>query len=103
MMEFVKKWFATAPAVDYTQLVKEGALVVDVRSQGEYAAGHIRGSINIPVGQLASQLQRLPRERAIITCCASGMRSATARAVLQSHGYKNVYNGGGWGSLQSKL
>ncbi|MCU0418601.1 MAG: rhodanese-like domain-containing protein [Cyclobacteriaceae bacterium] len=102
-MEFLTKWFAKAPVVNYAQLVKDGALVVDVRSKGEYGSGHIRGSINIPVDQLANQLSRLPKEKTIITCCASGMRSATARSLLRSHGYDNVYNGGAWGRLQRQL
>jgi rhodanese-related sulfurtransferase len=43
------------------------------------------------------------KNKTIITCCASGMRSATAKGILQSNGYVNVYNGGGWNSLQNKL
>jgi phage shock protein E len=97
MIDLIKKLFHSDPPVNYSQLVKEGALIVDVRSKGEY------GSVNIPVDQLSQQLNRLPKDKVIITCCASGMRSATARGILQSKGYPKVHNGGGWGSLQSKL
>jgi rhodanese-related sulfurtransferase len=103
MIDLIKKLFRSDPPVNYSQLVKEGALIVDVRSKGEYAGGHIRGSVNIPVDQLSQQLNRLPKDKVIITCCASGMRSATARGMLQSKGYPKVHNGGGWHSLQSKL
>jgi phage shock protein E len=88
---------------DFAAMVKEGAIVVDVRTKAEYSAGHIKGSTNIPLDQLAGQLTKLNKETIIITCCASGMRSASAKSILQSFGYKKVYNGGGWGSLEYKL
>ena len=92
------------PSVDYKTLIKEGAIIVDVRSKGEYAGGHIKNSMNIPVDQLANNLSKLKDKNAtIITCCASGMRSASAKSILISSGYKNVHNGGGWSSLQSKI
>jgi rhodanese-related sulfurtransferase len=104
MMDTLKKMFGVGPSVDYAQLVKEGAVIVDVRSKGEYAGGHIKGSINIPVDQLKANLGRLPyKEKAIITCCASGMRSGSAKGILESSGYTNVHNGGGWSSLQYKI
>ncbi|HEY4629318.1 MAG TPA: rhodanese-like domain-containing protein, partial [Flavobacterium sp.] len=39
----------------------------------------------------------------IITCCASGMRSASAKSILKSSGFTKVYNGGGWSSLKNKI
>jgi rhodanese-related sulfurtransferase len=48
-------------------------------------------------------LQKLNKDTIIITCCASGMRSASAKNILKSNGFTNVYNGGGWSTLQSKL
>ena len=60
---------------DYANLVKNGALIVDVRSKGEFAGGQIKGSINIPVDQLQNNLGKLKdKNKTIITCCASGMR-----------------------------
>jgi len=89
---------------DFAQLVKEGAIILDVRSKGEYASGHIKSSINIPVDQLGNNLQKLKdKAKPIITCCASGMRSASAKSILKSNGYTEVYNGGGWSSLQNKI
>lgn len=89
---------------DYAALVKEGAIILDVRSKSEYAGGHIENSINIPVNELQNNLSRLKnKDKTIITCCASGMRSASAKNVLENNGYKNVHNGGGWSSLNSKL
>ena len=89
---------------DYAKLVKDGALILDVRSKGEYTGGHIKGSINIPVDQLGNDLHKLKdKNKPIITCCASGMRSASAKNILKSNGFTEVYNGGGWSSLQNKI
>ena len=90
--------------IDFAQLVKEDAIILDVRSQREYAGGHIEGSINISVDQLANNLHRLKdKNKPIITCCASGVRSTSAMNILKSNGFTEVYNGGGWSSLQNKI
>lgn len=104
MINALKKLFGFGPSVNYAELVKNGAIILDVRSKGEFAGGHIKGSVNISVDTLRSNLAKLKdKNKTIITCCASGMRSATAKSILQSNGYLNVYNGGGWNSLQNKL
>jgi phage shock protein E len=104
MIETLKKLFGIGPPTDYKDLLTKGALIIDVRSKGEYAGGHIKGSINIPVNELSANLKKLNNKSIpIITCCASGMRSASARSILQSNGYTEVYNGGGWSSLQRKI
>ena len=77
---------------------------MDVRTKGEYASGHVRGSVNIPLDQLRQNLRRFPnKEKTIITCCASGMRSGSARTILKSNGYLNVINAGSWMSLDAKF
>ena|SRR5665647_61994 len=104
MINTIKNLFGMGPKIDYAQLVKEGAIIIDVRSKGEFEGGHIRGSINIPVDQLRNNLNKLKnKSKPIITCCASGMRSASAKSLLKSNGYLEVHNGGGWNSLQNKL
>jgi rhodanese-related sulfurtransferase len=104
MFGTIKKMFSSAPAINYAEEVKKGAIILDVRSKGEYASGHIKGSINISVDTLSSNLSKLKdKTKTIITCCASGMRSASAKSILKSNGYTNVHNGGGWSSLQNKL
>lgn len=77
-------------------LVKQGALILDVRSQKEYREGHNPRSLNIPIEKVAFELSRLPRERAIIVCCASGWRSHKAAQILKRYGIKNVYNACSW-------
>ncbi len=104
MINTLKKIFGFGPSANYAELVKNGAIILDVRSRGEYAGGHIKGSINISVDTLRGNLVKLKdKNKPIITCCASGMRSASAKSILLSNGYTQVYNGGGWGSLQNKL
>ena len=104
MFDSIKKLFGLGPSVNYADLVKEGAIILDVRSKGEYSGGHINGSMNISVDTLSSNLGKLKdKNKTIITCCASGMRSASAKNILKSNGYTNVYNGGGWSSLKNKI
>ncbi len=104
MINTIKKILGIGAKVDYAQLVKEGAIILDVRSKGEYAGGHIKGSINISVDQLGNNLAKLKdKNKPVITCCASGMRSASAKSILKSNGYKEVHNGGSWMSLQNKI
>ncbi len=104
MLETLKSMLGIGPKIDYKELLKNGAVIVDVRSKGEYTGGHVKGSINIPVDQLAVNLAKLKNKNTpIITCCASGMRSASAKSFLVSKGYTQVYNAGAWTSLNSKL
>ena len=91
------------PSVDYQALMQKGAIILDVRTKNEFQSGHIKGSVNNPVQSLGSNLSKLKKDRPIITCCASGMRSASAKSILQSNGFNEVYNGGSWASLQNKL
>lgn len=103
MLQLLKKWLGFAPAVNWKELVRNGAQIIDVRSKGEFQGGHIRGSVNIPLQNLASGHQKISKDKPVITCCASGMRSASAKSILKSKGFREVYNGGGWMSLQHKL
>jgi phage shock protein E len=104
MIDTIKNIFGLGPKVDYKELVKQGAVILDVRSKGEYSGGHIKDSINISVDTLSNNLDKLKdKNKTIITCCASGMRSASAKRILKSNGYTNVHNGGGWASLNSKI
>ncbi len=101
MLGFIKKLFG--PGTDFRKLMETGAVIVDVRSQGEYRSGHIPGSKNIPLEQVKSKVAELKKSgKPVITVCRSGARSGMAKSVLAAAGVE-VYNGGPWNSLQRKI
>lgn len=80
-----------------------GAIILDVRTPGEYNQGAIKGSKNIPLQNITSQINTIKKlNKPVITCCASGMRSGSAASILKSNGIEAI-NGGGWMSLNNKL
>lgn len=101
MIQLLKNMLGLGPKVNIGELVKNGAMIVDVRSRAEYASGHVKGSVNIPLDQLDGGLKKFKdKDQVIITCCASGMRSSSAKSYLKNAGYTNVHNGGSWVSLR---
>lgn len=101
MLDFIKNLFG-GKSVDYQELHKNGAQIIDVRTPAEFKGGHIKHSKNVPLQQLQSEMKKMDLKKPIITCCASGMRSASAKSILKQNGFE-AYNGGGWSSLQNKL
>jgi rhodanese-related sulfurtransferase len=76
------------------RLMNQGAVLVDVRSQAEYASGHILDSRHLPQEQLGQASETLKRfkDKVVIACCESGMRSGAATRVLKTQGFTNVVN-----------
>lgn len=73
-----------------------GAVLLDVRTPDEYRGGHIPGSVNIPLDDIRTVLDRIPdRAVPLFIHCRSGLRSGKAALALKSFGYKNVTNIGG--------
>jgi len=103
MIEMIRKIFGTGQKADLKKLVNNGAQIIDVRTREEYHRGHVVGSVNIPLQSLSKNFSKIRKDKPVITCCASGMRSASAKTFLQSHGFAEVYNGGGWLSLKHKI
>lgn len=105
MLKSILNLLGFGPKADYAELVKNGAIIVDVRSVNEYKSGHIEGSLNIPVEGIRKNIGKLEgkQDTPIITCCASGMRSATAKGILKAKGFKEVHNGGAWITLDGKI
>ncbi|NCT17892.1 MAG: sulfurtransferase [Flavobacteriaceae bacterium CG_4_8_14_3_um_filter_34_10] len=104
MITTLKNIFGIGPKTDYALMVKQGAIILDVRTKSEFEGGHLKNAINIPLTDLQSNLHKLKDKNSpIIACCASGMRSASAKNILKSSGYQQVYNGGGWNTLQNKI
>lgn len=86
-----------ADTLKATRLYNDDALVLDVREEKEYAAGHIPKARLIPLGQLASRMQELDKfkSRPILVTCRSGHRSARACGMLKKAGFETVYNQAG--------
>jgi phage shock protein E len=81
---------ALSPAQTYAK-IQAGAFLLDVRTQEEYDQYHLQGSTLIPLDQLASQINKLPRDKDIVVICHSGARSLSGAVLLQQHGFKHVF------------
>ena len=103
MIAFLKKLLGLGPSTDFKALLKEGAQIIDVRTKAEFDQGHIKGAVNIPLNNLSNHYAKMKKDKPIITCCASGVRSAQAKNILKANGFSRVYNGGGWSSLKRKI
>jgi len=92
------------PNVDFKQLAKEGALLLDVRTKEEFDAGHIDGAINIPVQVIENHLEEIKgyNKNMVIAYCRSGRRSGRATNILNKVKIKTV-NGGGFLDLKEIL
>jgi phage shock protein E len=100
MIQKIKNILGIEPKVNFGKMIADGATILDVRSKGEYSSSHAKGSVNVPLDQLSFYLIKIKnKEHPIITCCASGMRSATAKRFLKEQGYTIVQNGGSWFSM----
>jgi phage shock protein E len=94
MLSFIKNLFG--PSIDLAAKIREGAIILDVRSPGEYAGGHVKGSKNIPLGNISAKMETIKKwNKPVIACCASGMRSGSAVSVLKQNGVE-AYNAGPW-------
>ena len=82
------------------EAIRNGAVIIDVRTPHEYDNGKVPGSINIPVDRIAANIERIKAMRKpVVIVCESGMRSNTARNILRSAGMQNVHTGGSWESV----
>lgn len=82
-------------AVEATLLMnREDAVVLDVRDQGEYEAGHIPNARHIGLADLARRMGELDKfkQKPIIVCCASGSRSANAIGTMRKAGFEKLFN-----------
>ncbi len=86
---------STGAAADY---VRQGAVVIDVRSAGEFTAGHLPKAVNIPLSEIETVIARKVdgKEHVLLLHCQTGARSVKARRKLKALGYKHVYNMGSY-------
>lgn len=85
---------ASVGPMDAVRLINQGAVLLDVRSQGEFDSGHIRDARHLPQDQIAGAAESLKKfkEKVVIACCESGMRSGAAARVLRAQGFSKVVN-----------
>lgn len=84
-----------ASTADVAAKLAAGAVVLDVRSEGEFRSGAYAGAIHVPVQELEARLSKVPKGRPVVVYCASGARSAMAVRILKKAGYPDVVNAGG--------
>lgn len=78
---------------DARRMVQEGAVLVDVRSAGEFSGGHLPGALNVALPELGAKVGQLgPKDKPVILYCASGTRSSMARGVLKRLGFTQAHN-----------
>ena len=88
---------------NFKELYENGALIIDVRTPGEFSTGNIKGSINVPLDRINGKLKDIKKKnKPVIAVCRSGMRSGQATGIMKQNGIE-AYNGGPWTSLNSKL
>lgn len=73
-------------------LVESGAYIVDVRTPGEFAAGHLKGAVNIPLGELRQRAGEIPKDRPVYLHCRTSQRSYNGIMALKGRGFENLYN-----------
>jgi phage shock protein E len=84
-------------------LIKSGAVILDVRTEKEFEMGHISGSQNISLGTIRERYHELDPDKTYITVCSHGLRSVKVEHILKEKGFRKVYNGGAWSDLQKSL
>jgi len=102
---FMIKKSGQISAKDALEKMKSGALLIDVRSSGEFGSGHLAKAINIPLDEIESALPKRVKDKSqvLLLHCASGMRSGMAKSKLKGMGYTNAFNLGSYGRAESIL
>jgi phage shock protein E len=92
-------------AKDVQAHLKNGALVIDVRTPGEFNAGHLPVAINLPLDEIETALPKRVKDKSqvLLLHCQSGMRSGVAKNKLKNLGYTNAFNLGSYGRAESIL
>jgi len=93
---FLSKLFG-GTKVDYSELIKNGAVIVDVRTPQEFKSGHVKGSKNIPLQKIGNSISKL-KGKEVILVCRSGGRAGSAKGTLGRSGIV-AHNAGAWQNL----
>ncbi|MFN0081872.1 MAG: rhodanese-like domain-containing protein [Ferruginibacter sp.] len=95
-MNLFQNLFGGGQTADLKKLIAQGAFLVDVREPEEFSRGSAKGAVNIPLGSVATELNKFKGKENIVVFCRSGNRSGQAKIILEQNGFKNVVNGGTW-------
>lgn len=100
-MSFFKSLFGGTNTSEIDEVIAQGAVIIDVRTPGEFSGGHAKGAVNIPLDQIEAKLPSIRKyKKPLVLCCASGMRSARAKAFLANQGISDLYDAGSWRNLK---
>jgi len=93
------------PPAQADEWLKKGALVIDVRTEGEFQERHLPNVINIPLDRLEKEIARHApkKEQPLLLHCRSGTRSSMGTSKLRDLGYENVFNVGSYGQAAAIL
>lgn len=102
-MGFFSALFGKTDNSQLTEVIKDGAFLVDVRTPAEFSAGSVKGAVNIPLDRVPSQLSKFKNKKSIVVFCRSGNRSGQAKRILENNGFQNVINGGTWQNVNQAV
>ena len=100
MMNFIKNLFGNTNTNNLSEIIAQGAFLVDVRTTQEFAESKIKGAVNIPLDKMALLILKFNNIYYIVVFCRSGNRSCQAIALLDRSGLINVINGGSFGNIK---
>ena len=100
-MGFFSALFGKTDNSQLTEVIKDGAFLVDIRTPAEFSAGSVKGAVNIPLDKVQSHLSKFKNKKSIVVFCRSGNRSSQAKSILEQNGFQNVINGGTWKDVRS--
>lgn len=103
MMNFIKNLFGNSNTNNLSEIIAQGAFLVDVRTTQEFAESKIKGAVNIPLDKIALQIEKFKNKNNIVVFCRSGNRSGQAKAILKRSGIINVINGGSFGNIKQHV
>ena len=95
IVSIIKSLFGES--VNFSELIENGALIIDVRTPLEFSSSHVSNSKNIPLDILKSELKQL-KNKEVILVCKSGARASRAKLILQQNGII-AHNAGAWQNL----
>ncbi|MCE2788591.1 MAG: rhodanese-like domain-containing protein [Saprospiraceae bacterium] len=96
MFDFLKSIFSGGSSENLESVLLKKPFLVDVRTPTEFAQGHPKGSVNIPLDKIQNQIAKFQGKEAIVVFCRSGNRSEQAKSILEANGISEVVNGGTW-------